>query len=395
MINIKIENILGDKCTGCSSCYNICPKNCINMNYNYEGFLYPKTDLDKCINCGLCERVCPVIEKEEEIEKQNIEEQKTFAGWSLDDGERNRSSSGGFFPLIAKYILDNKGYVFGACINEDYEVIHIGINNIEDLKKLQGSKYVQSKIGTVYKQVKEKLQLNVPVLFVGTPCQVAGLKKYLLKEYDNLYLIDFICHGVPSNKVLKKYIDYQSKKYSSKIRYSTINFRNKKYGWNNYSMSFDFENKEKYIYPNKEDIFFKIFINDIALRQSCYQCKNKSANKYSDLTLGDYWGIEESDNEFFNLSGNKGITTIIVHSDKGNYILDKVKKNSVLKEVNFNDVIKYNPSYYKSPNMHRERKDFYNKIDKYDIEKLLKKTIEKNVLLKIKDKILCFFRGNI
>lgn len=393
---MKIEDILGNKCTGCSSCYNICPKDCISMEYNYEGFLYPQTNLDKCIECRLCEKVCPVIQsKEEKIEKQNIEEQKSFAGWSLDDSERSRSSSGGVFSLIAKYVLENNGYVFGACINEHYEVIHIGVNKVEELKKLQGSKYVQSKIGTVYKQVKEKLQLNVPVLFIGTPCQVAGLKGYLLKEYDNLYLIDFICHGVPSNKVLKRYIDYQVKKYSSKIRYSTINFRNKKYGWNNFSMSFDFENKEKYIYPNKEDMFFKIFLSDIALRKSCYQCKNKSVNKYSDLTLGDYWGIEELDNEFFNLSENKCITTIIVHSNKGEYILDKIKENSVLKEVNFNDIIKYNPSYYKSPDMHRERKDFYNKIDKYDIEKLLKKTIEKNVLFKIKDKILYFFRGNI
>ena len=271
----------------------------------------------------------------------------------------------------------------------------MGINNIKDLRKLQGSKYVQSKIGNVYKQVKEKLQLNVPVLFIGTPCQVAGLKGYLLKEYENLYLIDVICHGVPSVKLFKKYIYYQSKKYSSEIKYNSINFRNKKYGWNNFSMSIDFENKNKYICNNKEDAFLKLFLSDTALRLSCYQCKNKSINKYSDLTLADYWGIEELDNEFFNLSENKGITTIIVHSDKGDYILDKVKENSMLKEVNFSDVIKYNPSYYRSPDMHRERKDFYNKIDKYDIEKLLKKTIEKNVLFKIKDKILYFFRGNI
>ena len=203
MINIKDKS----KCCGCSGCMNICPKNAIIMKEDKNGFKYPIVDKEKCINCGLCEKVCPILNNKKEQQK----EIKAYACYNKNIEERLKSSSGGIFILLAKEILKRNGIVFGAAFDENFNVKHISIDNEKDIEKLMGSKYVQSNMGKVYKEVKEFLENGKYILFSGTPCQIEGLKKFLKKDYDKLYTQDIICHGVPSPKIWQMYLEYQKK----------------------------------------------------------------------------------------------------------------------------------------------------------------------------------------
>ena len=364
MINIENKT----NCCGCYACYNICSKNAIEMIENEKGFKYPKIDKEKCINCGLCNNVCPIINNND-----TKNDPEAYACYCKDEDIRKNSSSGGIFTLITTEILNDDGIVFGAAFDKNFKVNHIRIEKIEELDKLRGSKYVQSDIGDTYKQAKKYLQDGKKVLFTGTPCQIEGLYKYLQKEYENLYTQDIICHGVPSPKVWEVYKKYRESKDNNDIK--KISFRNKDNGWKLYNLKFEYENGENYKKNQNEDLYMKVFLQDISLRDSCYDCRFKKYNRISDITLADFWGIN---NILPEIDDNKGISLVIINSEKGKKIFEKINKNIVIRKVELNEAIKYNPSMTKSSNKNSNRENFFKDLENINFEKLCKKYLRKN-----------------
>ena len=345
MIEIKTKK----DCCGCYACYNICPKECITIESDNEGFWYPKIDKNKCINCNLCKKVCPIINKP----KKFLYEEKSYAVFNKNEKVRLESSSGGFFSLLAEYVINNHGSVYGAAFDKDFNVKHIKITSLHDIELLRGSKYVQSKINDIFKSIKIDLKNNRIVLFTGTPCQIAGLQSFLQKKYDNLILMDIVCHGVPSPLVWQRYIDELKQNYKQDIK--NIYFRDKSTGWKAYSVKFLFD-KDEYKTFGFKDIYMKGFLNDIYLRPSCYNCNFKGIERISDITVADFWGVE---NILPKMDDDKGISLIVVHSEKGKQLFDKLSEKMILNEVNLNEAIKYNPSMISSVKYNEKRNEFF------------------------------------
>lgn len=361
--NNYIEILNKKNCCGCMACFNKCPQKAIVMLEDEEGFKYPVIDKKKCIECGICKNVCPILKKSS---RNNYI--KAFACMNKNDDIRMKSSSGGMFTLIAEKIISQGGKVFGASFNDNFDVEHICIENKNDLFKLRSSKYVQSNINTSYQEAKDFLDGGIKVLFTGTPCQIEGLYSFLGKDYDNLYTQDIICHGVPSKKVWNKYLEYKKEKIGQNP--VEINFRNKKNnGWKKYQISFLYKNKEIY-YNHNSDLYMRAFLSDVALRESCYDCKFKKINRMSDITLGDFWGI---DNILPEMNDKKGTSLIMLNSEKGRKIFDEIKKDTIYKEVNFEEAIKYNPSFNNSSNKNNNRNEFFKDLNKLEFKKLIKK----------------------
>lgn len=311
MINItKKEN-----CCGCSACYNICPMNCISMIPDSEGFLYPRVDQKKCTNCGLCEKVCPILNR-----KEHSGEPIGIAVQAKNDVVRRKSASGGMFAIIANYVIEKDGIVFGAGFNKNFDVIHSCSETREGIVQYQGSKYVQSDIGETFMQAKEYLEKGHYVCFSGTPCQIEGLKTFLHKDYDNLICIDIACHGVPSPKVWRKYLDFYITKENSSI--TEIIFKDKKYGYGSSTMTLMFENSTKYHRGHESDPMLKAFLSGICSRPSCYECQFKTKSRISDFTIFDCWSISQFHNS---MDDDKGTTNVLVHTEKGKNIFDEVK----------------------------------------------------------------------
>lgn len=349
MIEIKAK----EDCCGCYACYNICPKECITMESDNEGFWYPKIDKNKCINCNLCEKVCPIINPVKRVDSKKI----AYASMNKDEQVRMKSSSGGIFSILAEYIIKNNGVVYGAGFDEDFNIKHKRILYSTDLDLLRGSKYVQSSIGDIYKQVKNDLENNNPVLFTGTPCQVEGLRSYLRKEYVNLITMDFICHGVPSPLVWEKYLKKMKKSKQENIK--NIYFRNKDIGWKLFSLKIIFD---KRIYSNdlNNDLFMKGFLQDVYLRPSCYNCKFKKINRISDITVADFWGIE---NILPKMDDDKGTSLVVIHSEKGKQLFDKLSETMIINEVDLNEAIKYNSSMIRSVKYNEKRNSFFAELN--------------------------------
>lgn len=349
MIKIKAK----ENCCGCYACYNICPKECITMESDNEGFWYPKIDKDKCINCNLCEKVCPIINKP----NSSLYEKKSYAVFNKNEKIRLESSSGGIFSLLAEYVINNHGNVYGAVFDEDFNVKHVKINILQDINLLRGSKYVQSRINDIFKSIKFDLKNNKIVLFTGTPCQIAGLQSFLQKKYDNLILMDIVCHGVPSPLVWQQYINELKQNYKQNIK--SIYFRDKSTGWKTYSVKFLFD-KDEYKNFGFKDIYMKGFLNDIYLRPSCYNCKFKGIERVSDITVADFWGIG---NILPKMDDDKGTSLIVIHSEKGKQLFDELSEKMILNEVNFNEAIKYNSSMIKSVKYNEKRNSFFAELN--------------------------------
>ncbi len=365
-----IEIIEKSKCCGCHACYNACPKNAITMQEDTKGFLVPVVDKNKCIDCKICEKVCPILNT-----KENNNKPIAYACYNKNETVRLDSSSGGIFTLIATYVIKNGGIVFGASFNNDNLVEHIEIDKVEDLYKLRGSKYVQSKIGDTYKKAKEYLENGRLVLFTGTPCQVEGLYSFLRKEYQNLYTQDIICHGVPSPKVWKEYLKYRlGKEDIGKI---DINFRNKDNGWARFNLVLT--NKEyKYKKYHSTDLYMRAFLKNISLRESCYNCSFKKENRVSDITLADFWGINSI---LPNFNDDKGVSLVMVNSNKGNNVFEEIKENILYEKVDFKKAISMNPSMTQSVKSNSNRESFFNGLGKYEFEELVNKYVKKNSII--------------
>lgn len=374
MIDLKIED--KKDCMGCHACSNICPQDCISMDIDNEGFWYPKVDYDKCIKCNQCVKVCPIINKK--IVKN---EPSAYACINKDEAIRLESSSGGIFTLIAEQVIDDGGVVFGAGFDENFKVMHSYIETKEELEKLRGSKYVQSKIGDTYKYVKDFLQQGRTVLFSGTPCQISGLKSYLGQAYENLFCIDIVCHGVPSPKVWDKYISYREDIAGSQAQ--RIAFRLKNEGWKRYSVLFLFKNNTEYIQNQRKDLYMRAFLKNVCLRPSCYKCEFKSLHRQSDITLADFWGIQKMLAE---MDDDKGTSLIFVNSKNGQLMLDKIKGDILYKEVDINQAVSYNSAAIKSVEYSPKREGFFKELDQLDFDKLVKKYCTDKLGVRIKRK---------
>ncbi len=362
------------RCNGCHACINICPHNCIKMEEDSEGFLYPHIDVSMCVKCGLCEKVCSlnVIKKEHPV--------ISYACINGDDSIRMCSSSGGVFTLIAEKVINTGGVVFGAAFTEDYRTVrHVYVDRKEDICLLRGSKYVQSEIGCAFQEAKEFLEANRLVLFTGTPCQIGGLKRFLRRDYPNLLTQDIICHGVPSPLVWKKYLTMREQKANSSVR--RMFFRHKKYGWKTFSVLFSFSNNTEYVGSKNRDPYLRGFIRNLFLRPSCYNCQYKSVEHESDITLADFWGIEDVDASYFD---NKGTSLVLIQSKKGKQLLNSISDLMRIQEVQLSEAIQNNAAICHSATHHPNRERFFAELRTDNTEKVMKKYCTTSALQKMK-----------
>lgn len=314
-------------CCGCAACVQACKKQCIRLTADKEGFLYPSINEVLCVQCGKCLKVCS--------ERQTYEARVptgVYAAINLDEKVRMRSSSGGIFSLLAEYVIEQDGVVFGAAFNERLEVVHCHVETIEGVAAFRGSKYVQSRIGASFQDAENFLKSGRKVLFSGTPCQIAGLKSYLGKDYPGLLTVDFVCHGVPSPGIFKEYVQAQPDLVTG------INFRDKRTGWKNFSVTMETSAGERTeVFYNDE--YMQGFLGNVFLRPTCYRCNFRSGRSDSDFTLGDFWGIDKLRPEMDN---DKGLSLVIANNNEAYSILKTLECS--LTEMLLDDAVKYNPS---------------------------------------------------
>lgn len=386
MIDIKEKN----GCCGCNACVQRCPKSCITMREDNEGFLYPEVDREVCIDCGLCEKVCPVIHQGEKRKPLAV-----YAVKHKDDKIRLSSSSGGAFTALAESVIDEDGVVFGAKFDEDWLVFHDYTDTKEGLVAFRGSKYVQSRIGDSFKKAEYFLKAGRKVLFSGTPCQIAGLKRFLRKEYDNLLTVDFICHGVPSPGVWREYLKEETARQCGgknsvlshpnikerDARIESISFRDKRLGWKKYSFALTLsvpnghgaKNTVLLSEPLNKNIFLRGFLTDLYLRPSCHACPAKSFKSGSDITISDFWGGQSIIPEW---NDDKGISVMFLHKE-----IKSVGNNSLfLKKL---ETYKQR-SLFRSAKKTIRRKFYFSLRDSVSVKvRLLEKPVVLNRKLKV------------
>lgn len=378
------------KCCGCTACYAVCPKNAITMQVDSEGFKYPVIDIDKCIDCGLCYKVCPLDIKLEKTEDKQI----SVACTAEDENLTKQSSSGGVFAILANMFIKKQAVIYGAAFDDDWNVKHIRVDNKDELSKLYTSKYVQSDMTDNFKTVKVDLNSGKEVLFAGTPCQVAGLKSYLGRGYNNLTTVDFICHGVPSPLVWKCYINEKAASLKSKI--TDISFRDKKDSWKNYYFMVRTSNGNINYEKAGDNIYMNGFLKDLYLRPSCYDCKFKTLKRASDITLADFWGVDKVLPEMYD---EKGVSLCWTNSKKGSEILAEVLEKTVYQKVDLQEAVRHNSAALKSVNVHKNREKFFKAFSEShdDVTKLIEKyydtrSLRKRLSYKIRMKIKSLFK---
>jgi acetyltransferase-like isoleucine patch superfamily enzyme/coenzyme F420-reducing hydrogenase beta subunit len=316
-------------CTGCSACYNVCPVNAVSMQDDCEGFLYPFIDDKKCIKCGKCQKVCP-INSPSARNQQNEPPKEVYAAYSLDKDTRFMSTSGGAFSEICRAVLEQGGKCFGAAYEKNFSLSHIGIKDNDGLEMIRQSKYYQSAIGDIFKAVKADLDRGVLTLFCGTPCQCEGLANFLGKNYENLILVDFICHSVSSPKVFREYLRELEEKHGGKA--TRVWFKNKENGWHNFSQRVDFDNGKSYLTPWGRDDFFLGFLKyKVFQRPSCHQCRFKEWHRSSDLTVGDFWGLNWNDPNNGD-NQEQGVSVVMLRSEKAVRLFAEKVKSRVYSE---------------------------------------------------------------
>ncbi len=370
---VNIENKCN--CTGCSACAAACPRKCIEMREDQEGFLYPKIDAAQCVRCGVCEQVCPVLsEKPGQIPD-------AYATVNLNEETLSQSSSGGIFSLLASSILDKGGVVFGAALTSDGRVAHTAVHTPENLSALRGSKYVQSDIGNTYREAKDLLEKGVPVYFSGTPCQIAGLLKFLKRDYPHLLTQDLVCHGVPSPLVFRKYMEYQKENHGAAPK--SVLFRKKHPTIKPYALAITFENGSVYESAPGADPYMKAFLRNVSLRPSCYDCRFKSAGRVSDITLADYWGIDKVHPEF---SSEDGVSLVFLHSEKGKRAFAKLEGRVRAIRSNAQEAIAHNPSAVESSKCPAGRGRFFRALSRKSFPEAVEKGCKDSLVLRLKKK---------
>ena len=340
-------------CCGCSACEQVCPISCIEMEYDEEGFAYPKVNEETCISCNKCKEVCPfLVKREKRLPKQ------VLGMTNLDDEILMDSSSGGVFGGIANHVIGQGGLVFGASYDNEHTVKHIGVEDKSNLVRLRHSKYVQSDINNNFVKAEAALKSGKYVLFTGTPCQVSGLRNYLYKDYERLYLADIICHGVPSPKVWKKHLDEFRDDFSSSLK--KVVFRDKENGWRSDTKYYFDDTKENVLVDENKDIYFIGFMKDIFLRPSCYNCQVRYFTSGSNITIGDFWGVQKTHTQQYN---PKGVSCVMINDEKGERLIKKVINYFSTFESNIENVHKGNPNLFTSQSEPKIRIEFFKRFN--------------------------------
>lgn len=384
---MAVDKLDKNKCTGCYSCYNGCPKNCISMKRDGEGFSYPQIDTDSCVNCGICEQVCPALNKITIETNKSIP--NVYAAWSLNNEIRVDSTSGGIFSELALKFIETGGYICGARYGKNHHIEHCIVNSEDGLKKIRQSKYAQSDVGYAYRDIKQLLLKNERLLFCGTPCECAGLLNYLNKKYDNLFIIDFVCRGANSPKVYEKFLGYLEERYHSKIK--RVWFKNKTFGWNRFSTKVEFENGQAYLEDRNNDMYIVGYIqHNLYMRPSCAKCQYKDFPRVSDITLADFWGVKLS-NPMLDIEN--GTSLVMLNSQKGVELFNKIKSCIFCEEKTLNDTLKGNPSILESPTMNSKREYFFKNLDNMPFEKLFRKCCYDNMSARVRRKIKIITKG--
>ena len=393
------------ECCGCGACVQICPKRCISFVTDREGFDYPVVDINRCIGCDMCERVCPELNMSRPCRPQT-----TYAAVNRDEAVRRESSSGGVFTLLAEAIIAKGGVVFGARFDDDWTVCHDKAETFGGLAAFRGSKYLQSRIGETFREAKSYLSDGRVVLFSGTPCQIAGLKGYLNKEYANLLTVDFVCHGVPSPGAWKKYLDEKSRALSAPAGKNTdstslkteshwvcISFRDKRLGWKNFGLHIsntympagkntDFtslNNDNEGIYePFTDNDYMRVFLSDLDLRPSCYKCPSKGGRSGSDITLGDFWGIEHVDRS---MDDDCGTSLVLINTPKGAKLYGELALES--KCESYEDALRYNRSIERSVVRPPYRELFMSSLEKCGFEIAYNRVFSQSLPAKIRRRL--------
>lgn len=368
-------------CCGCGACVQCCPKQCITMHQDEEGFDYPVVNSDDCISCGLCEKVCPILNY-----GKSKKPLKVYAAKNINEEIRLKSSSGGIFTVLAEEVIRRGGVVFGVAFDKDWNVYHTYTENMDGLAAFRGSKYVQSKVGSSYKQVRSFLKDGRDVLFTGTSCQIAGLKRFLIKDYPSLLTVEILCHGVPSPKVWQRYLTEKKTQFQCRD-ICQVNFRNKKEGWAQYYFIIDFKNGAQYNTPFYEDTYFKGFLNDLYLRPSCYSCKCKNGRSNSDLIIADYWNINEALPDY---NDNKGVSLVLVNSSKGLSIMNRLSAQIDYEETGYEVCKGMNGGFLEHVLIPKKRQMFFRLLNKnkttlsYMVERCLKINLSNRIINKVR-----------
>lgn len=375
-----IDKALNCNCTGCSACVNACPVSAIAFVPNDKGFLIPKVDESKCIKCTKCLAVCPSLSP---LQKEGYREPAVFAAWNEDEAIRVDSTSGGVYSALAEEIISRGGYVIGAEYDGKFEVRHTIINSQKEIKKQRQSKYAQSNLGLIFRDVKKLLDAGALVLFCGTPCQSAGLQKYLNKDYDKLFCCDFICRGVISPKVYQKFL---ADICPSENSLRKVHFKNKDFGWNRFSTKLTFEDGSFYQKDRNDDYYMRGYLrHNLYLRDCCYHCDYKSLPRISDISLGDFWGIGNYDPS---LDNEQGTSVVLINSEKGITLFGWASNRLVSTERKIEEVLSGNSCLLNSAVCGEYRDYFFKKMDKVPFPKLIELIDEKSLKLSTKDKLL-------
>lgn len=346
-----IEIVDKSQCTGCTACKQVCSHNAICMHFDEEGHVYPLADATKCVDCGLCEKVCPMLHKERIPSDESLDTLPVFAVYNKDEAVREKSTSGGVFSLMAQYVIYHGGVVYAARFDKDFHIMHSRFDNIKEIDAYRGSKYAQSNLGDTFRQIRQDLK-TMKVLFVGTPCQVAGLKGFLIKDYENLYTCDFICMGISSSKIWEEYL----KEYWGDHTINRIFFKDKRNGWHNWKMLIQYDERQEYLSNGMADPFFYGYLTHLTYRPSCLSCPFRTCHRVSDITLADCWGIEKVNPQF---DDNKGCTTIILQNDKARSLFKTLENSLNISNYKISDVINHNPYIVKPIKPHPQRERFY------------------------------------
>ncbi|HBH08749.1 MAG TPA: F420H(2):quinone oxidoreductase [Rikenellaceae bacterium] len=353
-------------CCGCGACASVCPRRCISMSEDREGFLYPHADPKTCVNCGLCEKVCGVLHPYPERKPLQV-----LAAVNTDEKIRLESSSGGVFLLLAEKIINEGGVVFGARFDQDWQVVIDYAETMEGVKAFMGSKYVQARVGNSYRNASKFLDEGRKVIFTGTPCEISGLHHFLGKPYDNLLSVDLICHGTPSPKVWRMYLDEVLDKDRT---VKAISFRNKSEGWKTYQVSVEYDDAEAPALNGNSwsNHYMKAFLSDLILRPSCHSCAAKCGRGKSDITLADFWGIWDEIPDFYD---DKGTSMVFVNTSKGKEFMN-FGKSMDYRTADYDAALRYNPAHFVSVRTNHRREWFFTRLQNTDnVTRLIDKAI--------------------
>ncbi len=365
-------------CSGCSACSDICPKECIKMTPDREGFPYPEIDPSLCIECGACRKACPVLCK-----PVGVKPKRAYAYINPDPETVEHSSSGGAFTALATKILSEGGAVVGALLDENLRAHHAVVESVDGLSALRGSKYVESDTVGIFKKVKKLISTGRSVLFSGTPCQTAAARSYI-GECDLLITVELACHGVPSPLVFERYIEYLEKTHGARV--VGFNFRHKKSGWRSYGTRALLEDGRELFSTVNDDPYMRAFLSDACLRPSCHACafKETDGRRYADILIGDFWGVEKI---FPEIDGGGGVSLVIVHTERGGELFSSVTEGVVLKETDPDTALTHNGAVIRSVKAHPKRATFMSEVVSAGFGKESTALLRPSLTARIKSKI--------